>query len=349
MLVGDGFGQQHMRHALVRLKFHHLGVDEQHPEVVGRILVYHTAKQAVQEHALTRAAGTCDQRVGEFGDVAHIVVVVYILAQSEIKPLVLIRTDKFGRIDDGFESHRSPFLVRHFHADKVLSADRRFYTNAVHHQAGAYVLFQLGDLAHGYGARHLQLKARKRGSFDYVHHFRGHFEVLKRALKLRRHSHIIFIARGLFVIVIQKVHLGRRVPARFDGYEYGYAVERTSVLFLLPRLGLVRLRLDGRGFDRFRLYGFGLDRLRLDGFGFNGFRLDFRRFDRFGLDSLRLDGFGLDGFGFYSLGFDGFGSLFRLSEELRKVVKGALTVVGHILHILPAVVRGGNFRRLRLF
>ena len=128
--VGDDRHQQ-MRNAVVAAQLHHLGVDHQQLNLLGRGLVQQADDDGIDADRLAAAGGAGDEQVRHFGQIRQADASGDILAQRDRKPAFGV--DELLAVDDLPDGDGGDILVGDFDADGSLVGDGRFDT----HPAGS--------------------------------------------------------------------------------------------------------------------------------------------------------------------------------------------------------------------
>ena len=120
--IGDDRRQQ-MRDVVIHRQFQHLGVDHDHPALLGRQPVEQRQDHAVETHRLTRTRRTRDQQVRHRREVGDHRVARDILAQDDRQLRGLI--GEALRRDQFVQRHHLALGIRQFDADDVAPRNHR--------------------------------------------------------------------------------------------------------------------------------------------------------------------------------------------------------------------------------
>ena len=142
--VGDDRHQQ-MRNAVVAAQLHHLGVDHQQLNLLGRGLVQQADDDGIDADRLAAAGGAGDEQVRHFGQIRQADASGDILAQRDRKPAFGV--DELLAVDDLPDGDGGDILVGDFDADGSLVGDGRFDTHPAGSQIQGDIIRQIGDAA----------------------------------------------------------------------------------------------------------------------------------------------------------------------------------------------------------
>ena len=152
-----------MREGVVNLHFHHLGVDHDEAQLLGRVAEEEARDNGIDANALAASGGSRDEEVGHFGEVADDGVSVNIHAERQRKlrtgfaPGVL-----FEQLAQG---HFHLFRVGDLDAHGVLARNRRENINALGAGGPGDVTLQRNDFVHTHSHIGINLVACDRRAF----------------------------------------------------------------------------------------------------------------------------------------------------------------------------------------
>ncbi len=157
--LGDDRRDQ-VRDALVRGELHHLGVDEDHPDLVGRGPREQRDQHRVDEARLAGAGGARDEQVRHLGQVGAQEVALDVLAEPDHHRVLLGAGGAAAQ--HVAEAHHLAVGVGHLDADGRLARDRGEDPHVVGGDRVGDVLGELRDLLDLDGRAELDLVARDR-------------------------------------------------------------------------------------------------------------------------------------------------------------------------------------------
>ncbi|SLC89736.1 Uncharacterised protein [Mycobacteroides abscessus subsp. massiliense] len=118
-----------MRNAFVGSQFHHLGVDQDHPDLLRGGPCQQRNQHGVHKTGLTRTGGAGDQQVRHLGQVRRDEVALDVLTETDHQR-VMIATS-FGCGQHVGQAHHLAVGVRHLDTDRRFPGDRGEQTHAV--------------------------------------------------------------------------------------------------------------------------------------------------------------------------------------------------------------------------
>ena len=147
-----------VRNAFVRRQFHHLRVDQDHPDLVGGGARQQRHQHRVDEAGLARARRAGDQQVRHLGEVGRDDLALDVLAEPDDQRVVVAAGGRVGQHVG--QPHHLAVGVGHLDADGRLAGDRREHPDALGGDGVGDVLLQRGDLLDLHAGAEFDLVAR---------------------------------------------------------------------------------------------------------------------------------------------------------------------------------------------
>ena len=174
--------QQQMRNAVIALKLHHLGVHQNHLDLVRTRPEQQAVDNRIDAYGFTGSRGAGNQHMGHLRQVTDNRHAGDILAQRHRQDgFRVLHRRAFQHLPQG---HGRALGVGHFHAHQALAGNRRLDADGGGRHAGKDIPLQLSHLAHLCARRQLQLKAGNDRTVGHMHHPGLHLEAGQRRLQL---------------------------------------------------------------------------------------------------------------------------------------------------------------------
>ena len=139
-------GRDQVRNAFIGRQFHHLRVDQDHPDLFRRGPGQQRHQHGVDEAGLTGSGGAGDQQVRHLGQVGRDEVALDVLAEADHQRVVVTAGGRRG--EHVGQPHHFAVGVGHLDADGGLAGDRGQHADALGGHRVGDVLLQRGDLLH---------------------------------------------------------------------------------------------------------------------------------------------------------------------------------------------------------
>ncbi len=167
--VGD-HGVHQVRHPFVGAQLDHLRVDQQHLHLVGISRHEHRENERVEADALACSGASRDQEVRHLRQIDDQRPPAHVFAQEQRNPHLLDRVG--ARFDQFAEANENLFLIRHFHADRVLARNRRDKADGRNAERNRQVVGERRDFREPQAGFQFQLELgddRPRVDLDHPH------------------------------------------------------------------------------------------------------------------------------------------------------------------------------------
>ena len=209
----DDRGDQ-VRNAFVGRQFHHLRVDQDHPDLLRGGARQQRHQHRVDEARLARAGGTGDQQVRHLREVPRDVFALNVFAQRDHQRMVVAAGRRIGQHVG--EAHHLAVGVGHLDADGGLARNRREHPDALGGDRIRDVLLQLGDLLDLDAGSQLDLVSRDGRSPRAAGDRRVDLELLQHFGDRLGHAVIGCTAPLRRVALLEQIQRRQRVRALHD-------------------------------------------------------------------------------------------------------------------------------------
>ena len=133
-----------MRNRVINAQLNHLGVDHDQLHIFRTCLIQQADNNGVHAHRLTGTGGTCNQHMGQFGDITHDAVTADIFAHS--KGRFGLGVAKLIGIDNLPQGNRGDRTVGHFNTHHTDLSGHSGNTHAGSTQAQGNIIGNGGQL-----------------------------------------------------------------------------------------------------------------------------------------------------------------------------------------------------------